>query len=72
MTDCAICGELVPDDQWRWHCSSCGATLHYRCAPGGVPVAGPVVCPCEGCGERMAGVESRAAAEASGQTSLFG
>lgn len=71
VRDCLICGELLPDDQWRWFCRECGATLHYRCAPGGVPVSGPVHCPCEGCDGIMRGVESAAAASAAGQASLF-
>lgn len=31
------CGELIERDWARWVCS-CGATVHYACLPGGVPV----------------------------------
>jgi hypothetical protein len=69
---CAVCVQPVPDDQWRWHCVDCGSTLHYRCAPGGVPVSGPVHCTSTNCDGVMRGVESRAAADARGQGSMFG
>lgn len=69
---CGVCGVTVPDDQWRWFCVDCRTTLHYRCAPGGVPASGPVHCPTTNCNAVMRGVESRKAAEATGQGSMFG
>lgn len=50
----SACGELIEQDWARWVCTNCGATVHYACLPGGVPVRGPEQLEHEphGCGGR--------------------
>lgn len=46
---CVVCDGAIDPAWWRWVCPGCGATLHYACVPGGVPVRGPEQLRCE-CG----------------------